>query len=327
MPNINITVKNKIAVGDGTKIICNNSDYVVKFAFDSEWDNHDIKTLRVKYGNGYSEVVFTGDTVTLPAISNTISAEIGVYAGDIETSTPAFFDCQKSILCGSGTHIEPPKDVYNQLVDLVESGAVKGEKGDKGDKGEKGDTPVKGVDYYTEADKQEIKDDVLDDLGQVSVSEKWRLIRDDTLTEGIKQYEVTTDTENNTISLKKLMVEVYADTTEGVYSTGNIMFNLCRGNNEQHWSRVLWSTAPFPTTEGKCSYVLFTAEAVGTNVIATTSMQKNVDGFAYNQLGGATNVIRAQAFPLNEETIKMVRLNYSADIHIGTRIVVWGVDA
>ena len=40
--------------------------------------------------------------------------------------------------------------------------AIKGDKGDKGDPGPKGDngadghTPVKGVDYFTEADKQEL---------------------------------------------------------------------------------------------------------------------------------------------------------------------------
>lgn len=38
--------------------------------------------------------------------------------------------------------------------------AVKGGKGDKGDKGDPGKTPVKGTDYWTAADKQEIIDDI-----------------------------------------------------------------------------------------------------------------------------------------------------------------------
>lgn len=41
---------------------------------------------------------------------------------------------------------------------LQGAGMLKGEKGDKGDKG---DTPIKGIDYWTEADKQEIVDEVL----------------------------------------------------------------------------------------------------------------------------------------------------------------------
>ena len=34
--------------------------------------------------------------------------------------------------------------------------AIKGDKGDKGDTGANGHTPVKGTDYFTEADKQEL---------------------------------------------------------------------------------------------------------------------------------------------------------------------------
>lgn len=36
----------------------------------------------------------------------------------------------------------------------------KGDKGGKGDKGDKGDTPVKGVDYYTSKDKEELKAEI-----------------------------------------------------------------------------------------------------------------------------------------------------------------------
>jgi hypothetical protein len=44
--------------------------------------------------------------------------------------------------------------------------SLKGEKGDRGDKGDKGErgedgyTPVKGKDYYTEAEKQSLIDDI-----------------------------------------------------------------------------------------------------------------------------------------------------------------------
>ena len=64
---------------------------------------------------------------------------------------------------------------------------AKGEKGDKGDKGDQGiqgekgadgHTPVKGVDYFTEADKEEMVNDVLaakvlyvDDEGYICLKE------------------------------------------------------------------------------------------------------------------------------------------------------------
>lgn len=44
---INITVRNKIASGDGTWIVCGNSDYTVRFTLDSEWDQFITRTMIV----------------------------------------------------------------------------------------------------------------------------------------------------------------------------------------------------------------------------------------------------------------------------------------
>ena len=40
----------------------------------------------------------------------------------------------------------------------------KGSKGDKGDKGDKGETPIKGVDYYTLKDKEELKAEISSEI-------------------------------------------------------------------------------------------------------------------------------------------------------------------
>lgn len=196
---IKVTVRDKIAVGDGTRIVCGNSDYVVRFDLDAEWEQFITRTMIVVNNDKtYREYVFTGDTVALPVINNQTGISIGLYAGDLHTTTSASFDCLKSARCGLGVHEEPNEDVYNQLVQLVQNGAVKGEKGDKGeqgiqgvqgekgekgDKGDKGDvglqgiqgqrgekgekgdkgdsgyTPVKGVDYF---DGKDGKDAVID---------------------------------------------------------------------------------------------------------------------------------------------------------------------
>lgn len=47
------------------------------------------------------------------------------------------------------------------------SANLKGEKGDKGDDGDDGYTPVKGTDYWTEADKQEMVNEVADQINAV----------------------------------------------------------------------------------------------------------------------------------------------------------------
>lgn len=63
--------------------------------------------------------------------------------------------------------------IEDAINELVASGELKGEKGDKGDKGDTGatgaagadgKTPVKGVDYFTDVDKAELVEDVLEAL-------------------------------------------------------------------------------------------------------------------------------------------------------------------
>ncbi len=96
--DINITVKDKIAVGDGTLIVCGNSDYSVNFELDAEWDAYDEKTMRIGYRNGkYKEVTFSGTSCALPVIKKRPWIAVGLYAGRLHTTTPALFRCAECI--------------------------------------------------------------------------------------------------------------------------------------------------------------------------------------------------------------------------------------
>ena len=55
----------------------------------------------------------------MPVISNTNTIQVGVYAGELHTTTAASVMSRKSILCGDGTHAAPPEDVYNQLMAMM----------------------------------------------------------------------------------------------------------------------------------------------------------------------------------------------------------------
>lgn len=184
MKVINVTVRNKIAKNrheyDG-EYICGNSDFVIVFDFDEEWNEFNSKTARFKYNGQYHDVVFTGNQVNVPIIENTHTVEVGVFAGNLHTTTPAIFTAKKSILCGSGLPSDPVPDVYAQIMEKIDSGMLKGEKGEPGytpqkgvdyfdgqagqpgkdgspgKDGRDGYTPVRGTDYWTEADKTEIK--------------------------------------------------------------------------------------------------------------------------------------------------------------------------
>ena len=133
--NIQIEIKDRIAhlVGN-PKIICGNNDYSVTFAFDDEWAGVDVKTLRVSYNNKYSDHVFTGDTVELPPIIKAVEVYLGVFAGDI-TSTRVAVRAEPSILCSGGSVADPEPDVYNQLIELINSKKPSGGSGGSGSGG------------------------------------------------------------------------------------------------------------------------------------------------------------------------------------------------
>ena len=126
MPNIQITVRDKAAQPEGAPVIvCGNSDYTVTFTFDDEWSQYTAKTARFCFvQNGvrrYYDVLFEGDTVSVPVLSDVYEVEIGVYAGDIHTSTPARIPCARSVTDGAPVHADPQLDVYNQLLEYLAS--------------------------------------------------------------------------------------------------------------------------------------------------------------------------------------------------------------
>ena len=99
---LHVTVNNKVATylqRDGS-IVCGNNDYSIKFTFDSEWDVHTEKTARFIWNGRYYDQVFSGDTCVVPIITNADEVLVGVYAGDLNTTTRARIPCERSILCG-----------------------------------------------------------------------------------------------------------------------------------------------------------------------------------------------------------------------------------
>lgn len=128
-------------------IVCGNSGYTIEFDFDAEWDAHVIKTARFVYAKGgelkYQDVVFSGNTADVPILSNVREVYVGVFAGDLRTTTPARVPCDKSILCGGGVHEEPPEDVYLQILELINV-IPKGPQGDPGPQGPQGEQGEQG---------------------------------------------------------------------------------------------------------------------------------------------------------------------------------------
>lgn len=102
-------------------VIAWNTDYIVNFEFDEEWE--DPKTIRIV--NDKDDVIcdklFEGNTVELPKISNTSYIGIGIFCGDLKSTTPLMLSCDKSILDFEGEPLPPSEDVYIQILNSFNS--------------------------------------------------------------------------------------------------------------------------------------------------------------------------------------------------------------
>lgn len=121
---LHVNIADKIATyqkRDGV-IVCGNDDYQIKFTFDDEWAEHDKKFARFLWLGDYYDQEIEGDTCDVPVIKGADAVEIGVYAGDLETTTGAEIPCLRSILCkGGAPHPETGQHYSNEAVAAAES--------------------------------------------------------------------------------------------------------------------------------------------------------------------------------------------------------------
>lgn len=128
---IPIAVNDKIAslCGGRRCIVCDNSDYIVSFEFDSTWDKYETKTARFVYGGGHTDVVFNGNRCEVPVISNPGTVTIGVFSGNLSTSTGVKLTAIRSIRSSGGAPIPPTSAIYDQIMDkIAELGNIDPEK-------------------------------------------------------------------------------------------------------------------------------------------------------------------------------------------------------
>lgn len=125
MKTLHVNVAGKIATYrklDGA-IVCGNTDYEVKFTFDEDWTAHEEKTARFIWNGQYVDVDFTGDTCPVPMIRGTLVVKVGVYAGELTTTTSALMPATPSILCGG----EPPTDGDAEFTSAAKAAAERAE--------------------------------------------------------------------------------------------------------------------------------------------------------------------------------------------------------
>lgn len=128
MPTISVTVRNRIATAQRWQcIICGNSDYIVDFDLDAEWNDMPNKVavfVTNTRGNiRHERVLFKGSTCSIPVLRGVSTVDIGIEAGDIRTTTPAHVKCEACIADNAGLPHEPEDDVYRQILSKVDGAA------------------------------------------------------------------------------------------------------------------------------------------------------------------------------------------------------------
>ena len=124
MPAIKVRVSGKIAenLTPQEKIVCGNEDYSVEFEFDEAWKGITFKTGLFIVNGDLIATPFDGEVCPIPYIENATLLAIGVKSSDglLYTTTPAYADCLKSASDLAKNKIPAPtKDVYDQIIDLL----------------------------------------------------------------------------------------------------------------------------------------------------------------------------------------------------------------
>lgn len=285
----NVSVRNRIAEYKGREeYICGNSGYIIRFDFDDEWAKYNVKTARLVTENGTYDVLFEGNECELPILSDTWQVGVGVYAGNLRTSTKAYIPAKKSILCGSDTPSDPPKDVYAQIMEKVND-AVDAAK-----------------DVQERADAGEF-DGKPGEPGKDATAEALELIETITMTEAA-WLNRTAEPDGTPYAFKKMLVliETTVDApgfnTQLYGDTGNLLV--------QNWMYER-------TANGKTWHALLRAE-LENGVFAGTAASAWCDNAATNTVVMNSRVVQDTA---------IVRLGFSVQMLPGMTIRIYGVRA
>ena len=121
MPEMHIAVREKRACQtDRTVYVCGSGDYTAVFDFDEEWLGTDLKTARFQTENTYQDVLFRGNSCPVPMISYARKLEIGVFAGNLRTTTCARVALREGIRSAWGPPEEPGPNLCDQILEALE---------------------------------------------------------------------------------------------------------------------------------------------------------------------------------------------------------------
>lgn len=106
---------------EGKKVVSYNSGYIANFIFDEEWDGL-TKTVRFSNDGEYVDVILDDtNSCNIPLeVMKSGTLDVGVFAGNLQTTTVAKVPIVVSILEEYGSPAEPTPDVYSQIMEKLD---------------------------------------------------------------------------------------------------------------------------------------------------------------------------------------------------------------
>lgn len=100
-------------------LVSYNKGYDANFIFDDEWDGL-IKTVRFINGDKHKEVILENDKCEFPIDIMGSVVEVGVFAGDLKSTTSTYVLFLPSILEKFGVPVDPTPEIYTQIIRMIE---------------------------------------------------------------------------------------------------------------------------------------------------------------------------------------------------------------
>ena len=125
MKEIHISVREGVAVQtDHTPYITGDGEYRVIFDLGEEWEDHPLRTARFQTEGNYVDVVFRGNQCRVPVFTYARTLEVGIFAGNLRTTTPARIFLREGIRSAWGSPEAPAPNVYDQLMEALEDNGL-----------------------------------------------------------------------------------------------------------------------------------------------------------------------------------------------------------
>ena len=125
MKEIHISVREGVAVQtDHTPYITGDGEYRVVFDLEKEWEAHPLRTARFQTEGSYVDVVFRGNQCRVPVFTYARTLEVGIFAGNLRTTTPARIFLREGIRSAWGSPEAPAPNIYDQLMEALEDNGI-----------------------------------------------------------------------------------------------------------------------------------------------------------------------------------------------------------